>query len=127
LAQTLLNNLHHLEINWYNLGVTERKGVVIMGEQNSILEEKKCIQAVGVIRDLISRECQGFILPPSEVRRLLGIPGHYQTWYLHRNVHELRKKLANNYISVAVSPEQGISFTLYKVPREESIRVSPIN
>ncbi len=98
-----------------------------MGEQENFAGQKKCIQAVDVIRDLIKRECQGFILPPSEVRRLLGIPGYYQTWYLHRSVLELRKKLANNYISIAVSPEQGICFTLYKVPREESIRVSPIN
>ena len=109
------------------LGVTERKGVVAMGERKSTIEDMKCSQAVDVIRDLISRECQGFILPPSEVRRLLGIPGYYQTWYLHRSVIELRKKLANNFISIAVSPEQGICFTLYKVPREERIRVSPIN
>ncbi len=98
-----------------------------MGEHKNTLDEKRCIQAVDVIRDLLSRECQGFILPPSEVRRLLGIPGYYQTWYLHKSVLELRKKLANNYISIAVSPEQGICFTLYRVPREKSIRVSPLN
>lgn len=98
-----------------------------MGEKTSILEEEKCKKAVAVIRDLISRECQGFILPPSEVRRLLGIPGHYRTWYLHRSVIELRKKLANNFISVAVSPEDGICFTLYKIPNQPDIRVSPVN
>ena len=99
----------------------------MMGEKKGILEDERCRTAVGVIRDLIKKECQGFILPPSEVRRLLGIPLHYQTWYLHRNVLELRKKLANNYISVAVSPEHGICFTIYKVPKEPGIRVSPIN
>lgn len=98
-----------------------------MGEKINILDGLKCSQAVGVISDLIKRECQGFILPPSEVKRLLGIPLHYQTWYLHRSVIELRKKLANFYISAAISPELGISFTLYKVPRQASIRVSPIN
>ncbi len=98
-----------------------------MGEKVSILDELKCSQAVGVISDLIKRECQGFILPPSEVKRLLGIPVHYQTWYLHRSVIQLKKKLANNYISVAISPEDGICFTLYKVPRQPGIRVSPIN
>ncbi len=99
----------------------------MMGEDISILEEEKCRNAVRVIRDLISRESQGFILPPSEVRRLLGIPGHYRTWYLHRSVISLRRRLANNFISVAVSPENGIFFTLYKVPSQPNIRVSPIN
>lgn len=98
-----------------------------MGEKTSILDELKCSQAVIVISDLIKRECQGFILPPSEVKRLLGIPAHYQTWYLHRSVLQLKKKLANNYISVEISPGDGISFTLYNVPRQPGIRVSPVN
>lgn len=98
-----------------------------MGEDISILEEEKCRTAVAVIRDLIGRENQGFILPPSEVRRLLGIPAHYRTWYLHRNVISLRRKLANNFISVAVSPENGIFFALYKIPSRLDIRTSNIN
>jgi hypothetical protein len=100
---------------------------MMMGEDVTILEEEKCRNAVGVIRDLISRESQGFILPPSEVRLLLGIPGHYRTWYLHRSVISLRRKLANNFISVAVSPENGICFTLYKIPNQPDIRILPIN
>ncbi len=98
-----------------------------MGEQISIIDERKCSKAVGVISDLIKRECQGFILPPSEVKRLLGIPVHYQTWYLHRSVIQLKKKLANKYISMAVSPEDGICFTLYTLPKQPGVRVSPMN
>jgi len=99
----------------------------MVGEKKGILEEEKCTKVVGVISDLLRRDGQGCIHPPSEVKRLLGIPLHYQTWYLHRSVMQLRKKLANNYISVAVSPEHGISFTLYKAPRDLNVRISPIN
>jgi len=98
-----------------------------MAARISSLDTQRCTHAVGIIRDLISHECQGFILPPSEVRRLLGIPTHYQTWYLHRNVLELRKKLANNYISVSVSPQHGICFTLYSIPKHTGVRTQQVN
>lgn len=98
-----------------------------MVEKTSALDDQKCLHAVGIIREIISHECQGFILPPSEVKRLLGIPVHYQTWYLHRNVLELRKKLANNFISVTVSPQHGITFMLYNVPRHTGMRPLPLN
>lgn len=88
----------------------------MIAELRSTLDDAKCNRAVVVISDLIRTEYQGFILPPSEVKRLLGIPGHYQTWYLHRSITELRKKLANNFISIAVSPEYGICFTIYQIP-----------
>ena len=98
-----------------------------MGEKGNTQRNRRCNRAATVIRDLIKHECQGFILPPSEVKRLLGIPGYYQTWYLHKKVVDLRKALANNYISMAVSPEYGICITLYKVPRETYVRFSPKN
>ncbi len=98
-----------------------------MGHKVSIQEDGRCDHAATVIQDLIRHECQGFILPPSEVKRLLGIPGYYQTWYLHKKIVQLRKKLANSFISMAVSPEQGISVTLYKVPKENYVRFSPRN
>jgi len=98
-----------------------------MAMKISSLDDQKCLSAVGVIRDIISHECQGFILPPSEVRRLLGIPLHYQTWYLHRNVLELRKKLANTFISVHVDPRHGIGFTLYNIPGQASLRQKQVN
>lgn len=98
-----------------------------MAMKISSLDDQKCLNAVGVIRDLISRECQGFILPPAEVRRLLGIPIHYQTWYLHRNVLELRKKLANNFISVNVDPRHGICFALYHIHGQAGARPKQVN
>ncbi|MBN2298648.1 MAG: hypothetical protein JXM72_08635 [Deltaproteobacteria bacterium] len=99
----------------------------MMGEKGKTQEDTRCNKAATVIRDLIKHECQGFILPPSEVKRLLGIPGYYQTWYLHKKIITLRKALANNYISMAVSPEYGICITLYKVPRDTYVRFSPRN
>ena len=98
-----------------------------MGEHINLQEDRRCGQAVTIIKELIKNECQGFILPPSEVKRILGIPGYYQTWYLHKKVIELRKKLANSYISMSVSPEYGISITLYKVPKDTYVRFSPRN
>lgn len=100
---------------------------MMMGEKDIIQANRRCTKAATVIQDLIRHECQGFILPPSEVKRLLGIPSYYQTWYLHKNVITLRKALANNYISMAVSPEYGICITLYKVPRDTYVRFSPRN
>lgn len=99
----------------------------MMGEKMNIQEDRRCDRAATVIQDLIRKECQGFILPPAEVKRLLGIPGYYQTWYLHKKVIQLRRKLANNYISMAVSPEHGICITLYKVPKDTYVRFSPRN
>lgn len=90
-------------------------------------DDQRCGYAAEIINDLIRSECQGFILPPSEVRRLLGIPGHYHTWYLHRSITILRKKLANTFVSMAISPEHGISFTLYRAPSKAMVRVSPVN
>jgi hypothetical protein len=98
-----------------------------MAAKISSPDNQKCTHAVGVIKEIISHECQGFILPPSEVRRLLGIPVHYQTWYLHQNVLELRKKLANNFISVTVNPQHGICFTLYNIPKQASMRPQQVN
>ena len=98
-----------------------------MAEKASSLDDQKCITAVGIIQEIIRTECQGFILPPSEVKRLLGIPLHYHTWYLHKNVLELRKKLANNFISVTVSPVNGICFTLYNLQRHTHARTYQAN
>ena len=98
-----------------------------MGEHINIREDSRCSRAITVIKELIRNECQGFIIPPSEVKRLLGIPGYYQTWFLHKRVIALRKNLANSFISMSVSPEYGISITLYTVPKDTYIRFSPRN
>ena len=98
-----------------------------MGENITIREDRRCDRAITVIKELIRNECQGFILPPSEVKRLLGIPSYYQTWYLHKRVLELKKNLANSFISMGVNPEYGISITLYKVPRDTYVRFSTRN
>lgn len=98
-----------------------------MGDNISIREDRRCDRAATVIKKLIRNECQGFILPPSEAKRLLDIPSYYQTWYLHKKVIELRKNLANSYISMTVSPEYGICITLYKVPKDVCVRFSPRN
>lgn len=99
----------------------------MIAEMRGTLNNVKCNRAVGVISDLIKTECRGFILPPSEVKRLLGIPGHYRTWYLHRSITELKKKLANNFISIVISPEHGICFTLYRIPDRSDSPLSKNN
>ena len=94
-------------------------------EETGRQDDRKCSRAAEIINELIGMECQGFILPPSEVRRLLGIPGYYHTWYLHENIAQLREELENTLISMAVSPEYGISFTRSRPLRHCTVRVSP--
>ncbi len=102
------------------------KGGIMASEDMSMQDNRNCNRAAEVISHLIRSECQGFILPPSEVRRMLGIPGYCRTWYLHRNISALQKRLANSFICMSVNPEQGICFTVYKAPRQSTIRVSPL-
>ncbi len=126
MAYTLLIDKIIFLITCYFSVTSGKKGVIMASEDMSVQDSRNCNRAVQVISHLIRNECQGFILPPSEVRRMLGIPRHCRTWYLHRNIITLRKRLANSFICMSVSPEQGICFTVYKAPRQCTVRVSPV-
>jgi hypothetical protein len=126
MAYTLLVEMIIFIIPCYISGTSGKKGVIMASEDMSMQDSLNCNRAAEVISHLIRNECQGFILPPSEVRRMLGIPGYCRTWYLHRNIVALRKKLANSFICMSVHPEQGICFTVYKAPRQSTVRVSPV-
>lgn len=82
-----------------------------------MLDEQRCNHAARFICGLIENERRGFILPPSEARRLHGIPEHIWTWCLHRNVSGLEEKLAVTRASMEGNPLYGTSFTLYRIPR----------
>lgn len=86
-------------------------------DKGCMLDEQRCDHAARVICGLIENECQGFILPPSEARRLLGRPEHFHTWYLHRSVSGLEEHLAAMRVPIKVNRLYGISFALYRIPR----------
>jgi len=85
----------------------------------------QCMHAARTILDLIRNECQGFILPPSEVKNLLGIERHEMTWYLNKRLKRLKKILANNFIAMEISPEKGVCIVLYQTPAHTCVALSP--
>jgi hypothetical protein len=78
-------------------------------------EGNRCQQAVNAIIELLKLQCQGFILPPSEVKNLLGLPKEDKLWHLNEHVAKLRKELARRYVAMEVNPIQGITVMLYRV------------
>lgn len=85
----------------------------------------QCMHAAKTILDLIRYECQGFILPPAEVKNLLGIERNDMAWYLSKRIKQLKKILANNFIAMEISPEKGVSVMLYQAPAHTFIAFSP--
>jgi len=88
-------------------------------------EGNRCQHAVAAIIELLKFQCQGFILPPSEVKNLLNLPKEDKSWYLHELVAKLRKELAKRYVAMEVSPIHGITVMLYRVPLQSYVLCSP--
>ena len=82
-------------------------------------------KAAVAILDLLKHQCQGFILPPQEVRNLLGLARDDRAWHLHERVALLRKELARCYVAMEVNPIQGITVQLYRVPLQTYVLCSP--
>jgi len=87
-------------------------------------EGNRCQQAVNAIIELLKLQCQGFILPPSEVKNLLGLPKEDNSWHLNEHVARLRKELARRYVAMEVNPIRGITVMLYRVPLQSYVLCS---
>jgi hypothetical protein len=98
--------------------------VDMLSEQAKVSHENQCQQAATTILDLLKYQCQGFILPPSEVKNLLGLPKEDRSWYLNDKVLKLRKDLAKQFVAIQVSPIQGITVMLYRVPQQAYVLCS---
>jgi hypothetical protein len=89
-----------------------------------VSDDKRCQQAAATILDLLKYQCQGFILPPGEVKDLLGLRKDDRSWYLNENVAKLRKTLARRYVAIEVNPIQGLTVMLYKIPQPAYVMCS---
>jgi len=86
---------------------------------------KRTKRAAAAILELLKYQCQGFILPPSEARSLLGLAKDERAWHLHERVCMLKKELARRYVAMEVNPIQGITVQLYRVPLQPYVLCSP--
>jgi hypothetical protein len=86
---------------------------------------KRSKKAAASILELLKFQCQGFILPPAEVRNLLGLTKEDRAWHLHESIGQLKKELARCYVAMEVNPIQGITVQLYKVPLQSYVLCSP--
>jgi hypothetical protein len=86
---------------------------------------KRCKKAAASIIELLKFQCQGFILPPTEVRNLLGLAKDDRTWHLNEGISRLKKELARRFVAMEVNPIQGITVQLYRVPLQTYVLCSP--
>lgn len=97
----------------------------MLNEMNMNESGKRSKKAAASILELLKYQCQGFILPPSEVRSLLGLAKDDGAWHLHERVTLLKKELARRYVAMEVNPIQGITVQLYRVPLQSYVLCSP--
>jgi hypothetical protein len=86
---------------------------------------KRCKSAAASIMELLKFQCQGFILPPTEVKNLLGLAKDDKTWYFNERIGRLKKELARRFVAMEVNPVQGITVQLYRVPLQSYVLCSP--
>ncbi len=67
----------------------------------------RCRSAAASIMELLKFQCQGFILPPTEVKNLLGLDKDDRTWHLNESIGRLKKELARRFVAMEVNPIQG--------------------
>ncbi|HOJ13354.1 MAG TPA: hypothetical protein PLS81_02560 [Deltaproteobacteria bacterium] len=78
--------------------------------------DARCARAAQAIMEILKYQCQGFILPPPEVRHLLGLDPEDRAWHLNERVALLKKELARRFVAMDVSPIVGATIQLYRVP-----------
>lgn len=97
-----------------------------MLSENAMKESvKRCKKAAASILELLRLQCQGFILPPAEMKNLLGLPKNDMAWHLHESIGLLKKELARCYVAMEVNPVQGVTIQIYKVPLQSYVLCSP--
>lgn len=94
-------------------------------EIRRVKPDSKCMKAACFIVEMLKYQCQGFILPPSEAKHLLGISPTDRAWHLHERIEMLRRELARRYVAMEVNPIQGIMVQLYRLPPAFGIPFSP--
>ena len=103
-----------------------------MGRGGEMLSElamtesvKICKKAAASIMELLKYQCQGFVLPPAEVKDLLRLAKEDKAWHLHESITRLKKELARRFVAMEVNPIHGITVQLYKVPLQTYVLCSP--
>ncbi|HVN72686.1 MAG TPA: hypothetical protein VMU10_11750 [Desulfomonilia bacterium] len=86
---------------------------------------KICKKAAASIMELLKYQCQGFVLPPAEVKDLLRLAKEDKAWHLHESITRLKKELARRFVAMEVNPIHGITVQLYKVPLQTYVLCSP--
>ena len=86
---------------------------------------KRCKSAAASIMELLKFQCQGFILPPAEVKNLLGLAKDDMAWHLNEGIGQLKKELARRFVAMEVNPILGITVQLYRVPLQSYVLCSP--
>jgi len=107
----------------YPAGV--KRGGAMLNEHAMTESAKRCKSAAASIMELLKFQCQGFILPPTEVRNLLGLAKDDRTWYLNEKIGRLKKELARRFVAMEVNPIQGITVQLYRGPLQSYVLCSP--
>lgn len=97
----------------------------MLNEMNMNESGKRARKAAASILELLKFQCQGFILPPAEVRSLLGLAKDDKAWHLHERITLLKRELARRYVAMEVNPIQGITVQLYRVPLQSYVLCSP--
>jgi hypothetical protein len=101
------------------------RGGAMLSEHVMTESGKRCKRAAASIMELLKFQCQGFILPPTEVKNLLGLAKDDKTWHLNEGIGRLKKELARRFVAMEVNPIQGITVQLYRVPLQSYVLCSP--
>lgn len=101
------------------------RGAAMLSEQAMTESGTRCKSAAASIMELLKYQCQGFILPPTEVKNLLGLAKDDKTWYLNERIGRMKKELARRFVAMEVNPIQGITVQLYRGPLQSYVLCSP--
>ncbi len=119
--------LYHIEAvsfySTYPIGV--ERGGAMLNEHVMTESGKRCKSAAASIMELLKFQCQGFILPPTEVKNLLGLAKDDMAWHLNEGIGRLKKELARRFVAMEVNPILGITVQLYRVPLQSYVLCSP--
>ncbi len=88
----------------------------MINEMTRKIPDTRCRNAALSILEILKYQCQGFILPPAEVKRILGIDPADRAWHLHERTAMLKRELARRFVAMEVSPMVGATIQLYRLP-----------
>jgi len=125
MAWTLLYNSLKLFLFIVHTPSGAERGGAMLSEHVMTESGKRCKSAAASIIELLKYQCQGFILPPTEVKNLLGLSKDDKSWHLNDSIGRLKKELARLFVAMEVNPIRGITVQLYRVPLQSYVLCSP--